>query len=313
MEWKELAVTVSTPAVEAVAELFYQAGCTGVVIEDENVLREYIQSGVWDYHDFKLPEISDVAVVKGYFAADEFFPGRKDELEKGLRGVLDYFPDAVIRLNLGSVREKDWATAWKAFFKPVKVGKRIVIKPSWENYLEEKEDIIVELDPGMAFGTGTHPTTSLCVRALESTVKPGSVVYDIGTGSGVLAIAAAKLGAKVKAVDLDPVAVRVARENVANNHLTERIQVEHGNLADVLTGSADVVVANIIADIIIVLAEDLERILRPGGVCLASGIISERQQDVVNALETKGLLIEQVDDEKGWVLIRARRRPYAPV
>ena len=307
LEWKELAVTVSPLAVEAVAELFYDAGCTGVTIEDPNLLREYIETADWDYHSFELPGIAELVVVKGYFAADEFLLAKVTELEKQLVELLEIFPGLVIRLKQDSVQEEDWATAWKAYFKPVKVAEKIVIKPTWEEYAAKSGELILELDPGMAFGTGTHPTTSLCIKALEVVVKPSQLVFDIGTGSGVLAIAAALLGAKVKAVDLDPVAVKVARENVILNGLAGEVEVYHGNLADQLPASADLVVANIIADVIIVLAKDLERILRPGGICLASGIISERRWDVEKALTAEGLSVQKVYEESGWVCIQARR------
>lgn len=307
MDWKELAVTVSTQAVEAVAELFYTAGCTGVVIEDTNLLRGYIKGGSWDYHDFKLPEETEVAVVKGYFADDEILQARTKSIEEGLGTLLEFSPGLVIRLRQDVVRDEDWETSWKAFFKPQRIGERIVIKPTWEEYEYQENDLIIQLDPGMAFGTGTHATTSLCIRALERTVQPGQQVFDIGTGSGVLAVTAALLGAKVKAVDLDPVAVRVARENTALNGLENKIQVYLGNLADELDSSADLVVANIIADVIIVLATDLDRILKPGGICLASGIISSRQADVECEFSARGLKVERVDEEGGWVCIQARR------
>lgn len=307
MDWKELAVTASTVAVEAVAELFYTAGCSGVAIEDPNLLRDYIEAGNWDCHDFVLPEVSDLSMVVGYFPDDEFLSMRLTQLEKGLRELLDYFPDIFLRLKQEAVKDEDWATAWKAFFKPQKIGQRIVIKPTWEDYARSPRELVIELDPGMAFGTGSHATTALCIKALERVVQPGKLVYDLGTGSGVLAIAAALLGAEVKAVDIDPLAVRVARENVAVNELMEKVEVYQGNLADVLSSSADLVVANIIADVVIVLAADLERILKPGGVCLASGIITERQGDVEAEFRARGLEIERVDEQEGWVVIQARR------
>ncbi len=312
MEWKELAVTVSAPAAEAVAELFYTAGCSGVAVDDPNLLREYIEHGDWDYCDL-IPASSDLVVVKGYYAADEFLSERLCRLKAGLEQLQEIFPGAVVQLNTAQVHEEQWATAWKKYFKPAKVGQRIVIKPSWEEYSGTADELIIELDPGMAFGTGTHPTTALCIRALERIAAPGMVVYDIGTGSGVLAIAAALLGAEVQAVDLDPVAVKVARENVAKNRLEAKVKVYHGNLANALSGSADLIVANIIADVIIVLADELERILRPGGVCIASGIIEERRREVEEALTAKGLSVQQVDEEGGWVLIQAGRKAYAPV
>jgi ribosomal protein L11 methyltransferase len=313
MEWKELAVTASAPTGEAVAELFYTAGCTGVSVEDPNLVREYIETANWDYYDLKVPEEFDLVVVKGYFAVDEFLPLRIGQLEAGLQELREIFPGAFVLLTSELVDEEQWANAWKKYFKPAKIGQRIVIKPSWEEYNGVSDELIIELDPGMAFGTGTHPTTTLCIKALERIVRPGMSVYDIGTGSGVLAIASALLGAEVKAVDLDPVAVKVAKENVAINNLESKVEVYHGNLADVLSGSADLVVANIIADVIIILAEELERILKPGGVCLASGIISERRLEVEAALIAKGLSIQQVDQDNGWVLVQARREEHASV
>lgn len=309
MKWAEISITTTHEATEAVADIFHDLGASGVVIEDPELINSYRRSGTWDYCE--LPEQEDVetVVVKAYLPVDEelddklrLFEGRVNELsrhnlDKG-QGVIAY----------KEIQEEDWASSWKEFFHPVKVGERIVIKPSWEEYQPLPEEIVVELDPGMAFGTGTHHTTMLCCRALEEVVLPDSVVFDVGTGSGILAVAAAKLGARaVCAVDLDGVAVRVARENAAINHVEDKVSVREGDLLTGFTGQANVVVANIIADVIIRLLPDVPARLLPGGVFVGSGIIAERLADVTEAVLAQGLTVEKVREEGGWVAIVARK------
>jgi ribosomal protein L11 methyltransferase len=306
MNWREVAVTISAEGEEIVADLFYQLGCPGVSVDDPEVLRGYIESGAWDFHDFGEVEFTGTAIVKGYFPEDDELSAKLERLDQGLRDVLERFPDWVVQAKGISLKEEDWATAWKAYFKPARIGKRFLIKPTWEQVDPLPDDIILELDPGMAFGTGTHPTTTLCLKALENIVKPGQKVFDLGTGSGILAIAAAKLGAEVEAVDLDSVAVRVAQENVDLNHVSESVRVLRGDLGTVLSGQAEVVIANIIADIILMLLADLKRILSPEGEFLASGIIEHRACDVEEGMKKAGLeILERVEDS-GWILLRAR-------
>ncbi|MDQ7092283.1 50S ribosomal protein L11 methyltransferase [Desulfosporosinus sp. PR] len=306
MDWREVAVTVSAEGEEIVADLFYQLGCPGVSVDDPELLRGYVESGAWDYHDFGEVELTGTAVVKGYFPEDEELSEKLEKLDLGLRELLERSPKWIVQAKGISLKEEDWATAWKAYFKPTRIGKNFLIKPSWEQVEPLAEDIVLELDPGMAFGTGTHPTTTLCLKALESLVKPGQKVFDLGTGSGILAIAAAKLGATVKAVDLDSVAVRVAQENVDLNQVSDRVQVLRGDLGTVLKGQAEIVIANIIADIILLLLADLKRILSPDGEFLASGIIEHRACDVEEGMKKAGLeILERVEDS-GWILFRAR-------
>jgi ribosomal protein L11 methyltransferase len=185
------------------------------------------------------------------------------------------------------LREEDWATAWKAFYKPFRVGRRLVVRPSWEPYAAAPDDCVLELDPGMAFGTGEHPTTRLCLEALEERVRPGDRVLDWGTGSGILAIAAVKLGATwVDARDHDPVAVAAARENARRNEVADRVLVERGDLP----GAApyDGVVANILAGPILAAAPRLRRLTRPGGWLIASGLTDARVAAVARALQDAG-------------------------
>ena len=183
-----------------------------------------------------------------------------------------------------------------------------MIKPTWEKYTSKAGEHIIEIDPGMAFGTGTHHTTCMCMERLEKVLRPDMEVFDVGTGSGILAIAAAKLGAKtVKAVDIDATAVRVAIENIAGNELTEKISVQQGDLLHGTEGKADIIIANIIADIIIMLMQDIPGKLKSGGIFLASGIIEERQNDVSAAASKVGLCVEAVDAKGGWVVMQMRK------
>jgi ribosomal protein L11 methyltransferase len=183
-----------------------------------------------------------------------------------------------------------------------------VIKPSWEDYQALPTDVVIELDPGMAFGTGTHHTTVMCIKSLEREIKPGNVVFDVGTGSGVLAIFAAKLGAaQVQAIDLDPLAVRVANENVALNHVNDVITVQQGDLLTGVTGQADVIVANIVADVIMRILKDVPNRLTASGLFIASGIINERLGEVTAAFLQSELIIDQVIEEGGWAAIVAHK------
>lgn len=313
MNWREVAVTVSSEGEEVVADLFYQLGCPGVSVEDPELLRNYVESGSWDYHDFGEVELTGTSIVKGYFSEDDELYAKLDTLDQGLQELLERFPHWVVQAKGISLKEEDWATAWKAYFKPVRIGTHFLIKPTWEQAEVQEGDVVLELDPGMAFGTGTHPTTSLCLGTLEDVIQPGQTVFDLGTGSGILAIAAAKLGAKVDAVDLDAVAVRVAQENVDLNRVEDQVRVLRGDLGTVLSGQADVVIANIIADVILMLLPDLKRIMRPEGEFLASGIIEPRAAEVEEGMKSAGLAIIERKVDSGWVLFRTRWAECASV
>ncbi|MHB8125635.1 MAG: 50S ribosomal protein L11 methyltransferase [Desulfitobacteriaceae bacterium] len=306
MNWREVAVTVSSEGEETVADLFYQLGCTGVSVEDPRILHTYVNSGSWDYHDFGEVSLTGTVVIKGYFAENEELEDKLAQLDQGINELLELFPSWRFLVKGITHQEEDWATAWKAYFKPVRVGQHLIIKPSWEQIIPIPGDIVLELDPGMAFGTGTHATTTLCLSFLEEIVRPGMKVFDLGTGSGILAIAAAKLGAKVVAVDLDAVAVQVAKENVELNNVVDQVHVLKGDLGTVLSGQAELVVANIIADVIIPLLADLPRLLHPQGEFLASGIIESRALEVEKAMRVNGLEIVERREDSGWILIRAR-------
>ena len=206
-------------------------------------------------------------------------------------------------MDINGVNEEDWATSWKAYYKPVHIGEKMVIVPMWEKYEKKDHEIIVRMDPGMAFGTGTHETTRLVVGLLEKYTTKGCRMLDVGTGSGILAICAAKLGAgECKAYDIDPVAVRVAKENVKDNNC-DNIECDTSDLlygVDLSGGQYDLVCANIVADIIIRMTPDIGRYMKDDAILIASGIITERADEVVDAVVAHGLRIKERLTANGW-------------
>lgn len=306
MEWLEIAVSSPPAGVELVSEIFRELGAGGVVIEDPAVIHMYAartHPEEWAVS----PEAAkqEKPVVKAYLPVDDGLDRRLEELFSALNR-LGLNPEAEVSTR--TVREEDWASTWKQYYKPVHVGRRIVVRPSWEDYRAVEGELVIELDPGMAFGCGTHPTTSLCLKLLENYIRGGERIYDVGTGSGILAVAAAALGAgRVVAVDLDPVACRAAAENVARNRVEGIVRVVQGNLLDNLNGGADLVVANIIAGVIISLAPDAAAALVPGGFLIASGIIRHRAEEVRDALEEAGLTPWEQLEEGEWTAIVAKK------
>lgn len=307
--WIEVRVITNSEALEPVSGIFYSLDCKGVAIEDPNDILGREQGPLtWDFADLDVLEHKgDVAVVKGYFSEE-------DNIEDILNFVNERLEDIKnqgIDITPGTVEsekmfEEDWANNWKKYYKPFRVGKSLIVKPIWEEYEAKDGDLVVELDPGMAFGTGDHETTNMCMKALEEYVTKDSVVFDVGCGSGILAIAAAKLGAKkAVGVDLDPVAVESAKENVSYNNL-DNIEILYGNLVDVIEGKADVVVANILAEIICILTEDVKRVLKDGGVFITSGIIHDRVDMVVNKMESSGFEVIEVNRDGEWNCIIAK-------
>ena len=305
MQWAEVSVDTSHEAMDLVSEILQELGAAGVVIEDPALLNEYIRSGLWDYTDLRESEETEVVRVKAYWALDEELEGKLQHLAVRLDGLASNGIDkGAGAVSWKAVADEDWAETWKEFFHTEKIGARTVIKPTWEEYEVKVGEIVVELDPGAAFGTGQHATTSLCIRALEDLVRPGMTVFDVGTGSGVLAIVAAKLGAKrVEAVDFDTVAVRVARENVRQNGAEDVVRTGRSDLLKSVEGRADLIIANIIADIIVRLFGEVKGSLAAGGTMLLSGIIEDRLADVVEAAGRHGFSVEKIEQEKGWAAV----------
>lgn len=310
MQWIEVNVSVTHEAVEAVADMLTSIGSKGVAIEDPQLINDLRNSGTWELCDIPEQENTEVVTVSAYYADDEKLEKRLAEIDEQLALI----EERIGKYRFGNTRfrkvsEQDWANEWKQYFHVTHVGKGLVIKPSWEEYAPKEGEHVIEIDPGMAFGTGTHHTTNMMMERLEKVITPDSTVFDVGTGSGILAIAAAMLGAKsVKAVDIDGVAVRVAKENVADNGLSEQIEVREGDLLHGTEGKADVIIANIIADIVIMLLQDIPQKLNDNGVLLASGIIEERMSDVEAAAQAQGLYVDAVDHRGGWVVMQMKKK-----
>lgn len=312
VEWMEATVHTTTMGTDIVSDLLMQAGAAGTSIEDRyDILSAKKKDGMWDMIDEHLYDtMSEDALVRAYFPADAhakeillLVAARLESLGKTALG----FDVGTLALDTRDVRDEDWAENWKKYYKPFRAGKRLVIKPSWEPYETEDGDLVLELDPGMAFGTGTHETTFMCLEQLERYVRPSCRVIDVGCGSGILALAAAKLGAfDVLAIDVDEMAVKVARENAEKNALSTVVRTMQGDLMEHCEEKADVIVANIIADVICSFCEPSKQHLLPGGTFICSGIIREREADVLSALESAGYVIDCRLIKGEWVCLAAK-------
>lgn len=309
MKYIELQVLTTTEASDAVSEILYGGGASGVLIEDPNDFNQLNKDEKsWDYVEEELVKLlGEDTKVKGYFLADEFSDAKLAAIEASVAKLTEFGLDKGKGIvTTREVNDEDWATAWKKYYKPVKIGDRVVIKPTWEDYSPKAEDVIVELDPGMAFGTGTHETTIMCVKLLERYVRKGCTVFDVGCGSGILGITAAKLDAgKVLCVDIDEVSCRVSRENAEMNKVSGNLHIRCGNLLDVVSEKADVIVANIIADIIISFSEDAMGFLNKGGIFISSGIIKDRVDEVLIKLRKEGFNVLEVLSMGEWCAIAA--------
>ncbi len=314
MDWMEYTILTTTEASDLISQILLDAGSTGTMIEDKNdVAANQRPEGQWDIIDEAIARrIGDDVMVTGYFEADAKLPDRIAFIEGELRRIrsMDLGMDlGKLETRRHDVAEQDWTESWKAAFKPFRLGEHMLVKPSWEAVEPLPGDHIIEIDPGMAFGTGTHETTGMCVKLVEKYVKPGDRAIDIGTGTGILAIAAAHMGARpVLATDLDAVAVRVAAENVKINGFEGVIDVRCGDLLDVVQQSGDVVIANIISDVIVMLAKPVRQRIVDGGIFICSGISVDRRQDVLKALDEADFEVLDDLNEGEWCAMAARKK-----
>lgn len=303
---------------EAVSGAFYAAGIVNVSIEEsrQSAAAFLNESAIyWDFAD--MDKIgTDTPCVRGYVADLPENRAVPDALKKALQRLRDAalgFDAGTLDLVVATVDDEDWANNWKKYYKPLAVGKRLLILPSWEEAPAGNRRMPLRLDPGMAFGSGTHPTTNMCLSFLDSTVQKGDTLLDLGCGSGILAVAALLLGAKsAVAVDIDPVAEKVAHENALLNAVDAHLSVLVGDiltdkaLQNAVLGSYDLICANIVADVILRLAPLARTLLAPGGAFLVSGVIDERKDEVLLRLAACGFTVETVSETEGWVAVLAR-------
>jgi ribosomal protein L11 methyltransferase len=286
VRWRELTVPLPAGAdsalVEALFQLCDEAGAPGAAAEDEAVVT--------------------------YFPDDQRAASVADHLRASLAALAERVDCGPLALRESTIEETDWAEAWKQYFRPRRVGRRIITCPSWEEAPAQPGDVVITLDPGQAFGTGDHATTRMTLELLERRLAPGQTVYDIGTGSGILAIAALKLGAShVVATDLDPVCARAARENLCRNGVADRASLVLADGLDCLRRPADLILTNIVSAMLVRLAPAAARLLRPGGTWLASGMIRDNERDVARAIDSAGMrLVERLEEDE-WVAVAASR------
>ncbi len=311
MKWSELCVHTANEAVEPISNILHEAGASGVVIEDPQDLvkeRDTFMGEMYDLNPEDYPE--EGVYVKAYLPVNSFLGETVDEIKQAISNLVLHDIDlGNNNITISEINEEEWATAWKKYYKPVKISERITITPTWEDYKPVSSDeIILELDPGMAFGTGTHPTTVLSIQAIEQILQENDTVIDVGAGSGVLSIASVLLGAKeVYAYDLDDVAVKSTTINAKLNQAADKIYSKQNDLLNNVDVEADLIVSNILAEIIVRFTDDAFRLLKSGGHFVTSGIIQNKRNEVKARLEESGFEIVETNKMEDWTSIIARK------
>ena len=315
MEWTELIIHTTTEGSDRVSGILMDCGASGTMIEDRADIPDPGRPhGIWEIIDPALIDnMPEDVLVHAWFEENDALPSLLESIRSRLSELYAYSGGdsaglGSLSMECRSVNDQDWTDVWKKYFKPFHAGEHLVIKPTWESYTPAPDDLVIEIDPGMAFGSGTHETTGMCLSLLESLILGGEEIIDVGTGSGILAIGAALLGAgHVLAIDIDPDAVKVAQENIRNNRVGDIVSVQQGNLLDRVSDVCDICVANIISDVIISFAAPLMNHIRPGGLFICSGIVSLRGDEVARALESAGYEILRRVTKGEWTAFVSRR------
>ncbi len=320
MNWTEVSVYTTTEGIDPVCGCLLGIGITGFAIRDSKDFEEFLQNkdGNWDYIDDDLMGLRDCETcVTVYLPDNSQGADMLSALKSEMLALKDRDENSAfgrLAVELASVREEDWANNWKQYFKPLPVGEKLVIKPSWENYSNRDGRTVLEIDPASSFGTGQHNTTRLCLELLENEIHSGERVLDLGCGSGILSIAALLLGAEsVTAVDIDQNSVKTAKENAAKNNISEEKYTAYcGNiivdeaLRNKIGGGYDIIAANIVADVLIAMCPYFEKFIKKGGVLILSGIITERADEVINAVQSKGYRLIEQRESDGWAAVKFR-------
>ncbi|PKR79039.1 50S ribosomal protein L11 methyltransferase [Halalkalibacillus sediminis] len=311
MKWSEIKIHTTNEAIEPISNILHESGASGVVIEDpRDLFQDHVTlyGTIYELDPNDYPE--EGVYVKAYLPVNSFLGETVDEIKQSISNLVQFDIDiGKNQVTISEVNEEEWATAWKKYYKPVKISEKITIIPTWEDYTPVSSDeIIIELDPGMAFGTGTHPTTVLSLQALEQYLHEDDIVLDVGSGSGVLSIAAALLGAKkIFSYDLDEVAVKSTQINTKLNKVNDRVDASKNNLLEGITSTSDLIVSNILAEIIVQFTDDAFERLKPGGVFITSGIIKAKKDLVKQTLVESGFEIIEVNQMEDWISIVAKK------
>lgn len=318
MEWTEVNIYTATAGIDLLCAKLMDIGIKGFVIQDAEDFNEFLENknGKWDYIDEDLMGLSTCETrVTVYLPSNS----QGADMLLSIRAMLSEMKAGDedgeygrLEAELSSICEEDWANNWKQYFKPVKIGEKLVIKPSWEEYENDGSRIILEIDPASSFGTGQHHTTRLCLELLEKSLKKGDRILDMGCGSGILSIGAMLLGAEsAVAVDIEQNAAETAMENAVKNHINpEKYQTFYGNiltdeeLADKIDAKYDVIAANIVADVLIAMKGHFLRYIKSSGTLIVSGIIEERMHEVIGELESVGFKDPQINVKEGWAAVR---------
>lgn len=309
MELTEVKVIFDAENIEKckneIINAFYEFGVSGVKI-DEPMDRNSL-----DYYKNEKDFVVNELAVTAYFPKNTYSTRREIIIKERFEELFGDRDDLVYNISFYDLADEDYVDNWKKYVFTTKISDRFVVKPTWRDYEKNSDELVIELDPGRAFGTGTHPTTYLCIRLMEKYIENSHTVIDVGTGSGILMVAANKLGAKeIWGVDIDPDACEVAKENLILNGITdENTKVLVGNLLNVVENKTfDVVVANILADVILMLLKDISKVIKKDGILILSGIIEDKKNLVINACEKEGLELVEVQEDKEWVALSLRMK-----
>ena len=292
-------------AKKEIGDIFYDFGATGLKIEEPMTHKNSL-----DYYKNEKDFLMVDHAVSAYFPVNIYAERRKQAILKRFEETFAEREDIVYTIDFYDFEEEDYQNSWKKYFYTQKISERFVVKPTWREYEPQEDELVIEIDPGRAFGTGTHPTTSLCIKLMEENIKEGNTVIDVGTGSGILMVAAEKLGAgKIVGTDIDPMAVEVAEENLLLNKVDmEKAKAYAGDLVTVVKDEKfDVVVANILADVLLILLKDISRVVKKDGLVIFSGIIEDKLEEMKREIENVGLEILEIKADKEWraILMKA--------
>lgn len=317
MNWTEVNIYTTTEGIDPVCGCLLGIGVTGFAIRDSKDFEEFLndKTGNWDYIDDDLMNLRDCETCVTVYLPDD---SQGADMLSALRSEMFALSErdenkafGRLAVELANVREEDWANNWKQYFKPLSVGEKLVVKPSWEDYSGDDGRTILEIDPASSFGTGQHNTTQLCLELIEKNLRTGDKLLDLGCGSGILSIAAVLLGAdKVTAVDISQNSVETAKENASKNNIpAEKYTAYCGDiisdnmLAETIGGGFDIIAANIVADVLIAMSPLFERFVKKGGKLILSGIITERADEVIEAMNSKGYALSEIREKDGWAAV----------